>query len=314
MAEVLFKDGDTEIRIEQTHSIVSQNLLFFHTKEFITRIKDKSPVFFNLYRENKPFVSIAFEIVDGVAVSLPQSPFGGFIINESFEKNLIKIFLIIIIKHFREQLSIQIKLPSDSYSQFHEEIHAILANAGFSTLCLDINQHISVDQQTFIDKINRNRRRKLESNISQGFIFKKLDTSYLNKAYELIKECRIDKGYPVTMTLEALQNSFSVFPERYFLFGVFDKNEMIATAISIRVSNKILYNFYHGDRLSHRKNGPVTLLVAGIYEYCQQQGFEILDLGISTDKGVLNEGLFYFKESCGATSTDKVSYSMNFQS
>lgn len=312
MANTHFKDNNTEVRIEQTHSIVNQSLFFFHRNGFIKRKKDTNPIFFNLYQKNSFCVSIAFEIVNNEAISLPQSPFGGFIVEKPIDQELLQEFLEVIINYFKERkLNIHIKLSSDCYSPFGKTAHASLINTSFSTLYIEVNQHITIESKSFIQKANRNRNRKLKLCVNQDFSFEKLDISYLSTAHELITECRVDKGYPVTMTLKELQTSFVSFPANYFLFGVFDKKELIAAAISVKVNHRILYNFYHGDRLTQRQNSPVTLLVSGIYAYCQQQQFEILDLGISTNQGALNKGLYSFKESCGAISSDKRSYLFN---
>lgn len=312
MAEIVYKNGNTEIRLEQTHSIENQGQSFFHSNEFINRRKDSTPLFFNLFEAGKPLASIAFEIVYQQAISLPRSPFGGFIIGENIDSDQMGNFLTVIIEYFQKQkLSIQIKLAPAIYLPLQKVIHDALVNKGFSTQYRDLNQHISIDQLPFSTKINRNRRRKLDLNISHEYVFKMLDVNMLNKTYDLITECREEKEYPVTMTLQELLAAFTSFPDQYFLFGLFDQDEMIATAVSIKVNDHVLYNFYHGDRLSHRQNSPVALLVGGIYGYCQEQSIEILDLGISTDRGVINEGLYYFKESCGAIPSDKISYHLN---
>lgn len=303
MAKLLYKEHDFEVRIEQQHSITSQDILFFHSNEFINRREESNPLFFNLYVANKNVASFSFEITKNVATSLPKSPFGGLIINKKISIAQIGKFLKIIIKYFgEEKYSLQIRLAPDCYVQNHDAY----LNAGFRISHTDVNQHIPIDQTSFADKINRNRKRTLDSNISQGLIFIKLGISHLGEAYELITECRIDRGYPVTMTFATLENTFTRFPEKYLLFGVYNNSEMVATAVSIRVNEEILYNFYHGDRMSQRQNSAVTFLVAGIYDYCQHQKIKILDLGISSNHGELNEGLFYFKQSCGAVSSDKV--------
>ena len=307
MAELLCKEGDLEVRLESSHSIEYQDLLFFHSNEFISRNNDSTPLFFNLYVAGKNLASIVFEVIDQVATSLPLSPFGGMMTGQIVDTPILNKLLQVIIDYFsKNKCNVQITLPPGIYSTYSFDY----LNLGFEVKYQDVNQHIPIDKEDLHHSLNRNRKRKLVLNNDQGYQFLRLNLSHLEEAYKLIKECRIDKGYPVTMSLNELQNAFSSFPYRYLLFGVYDGSELIASAVSIRVSKNILYNFYHGDRLSHRSTGPVTLLVAGIYEYCQEQNIEILDLGISSQHGELNEGLFYFKRSCGAVSTDKFSYQL----
>jgi lipid II:glycine glycyltransferase (peptidoglycan interpeptide bridge formation enzyme) len=83
---------------------------------------------------------------------------------------------------------------------------------------------------------------------------------------------------------------------------------LIAASACIKVNDKILYSFYIGDALSFRPHSPTTLLINGIYRYCQARHYKILDLGISTDKGVLNEGLYAFKKTFGCFDSFKLTF------
>jgi len=316
MAEVLYKNGSTEIRLDEFHSINNKGLAFFHTSEFINRRKESTPLFFNLYEAGKPLTSIAFEIVDHQAISLPKSPFGGIITNQGVDQQQLERYLKTIIDYFQKNKvrTIQIKNPPDCYTSSQRTIDNALLNAGFSISHTDINQHVTVDQTSLRQKVSSNRTKQLDLCDHHQYEFKKLNSSYLGQAYDLITECLEAKRFPITMTKVEIKNAFLAFPAHYILFGIFDKSDMIATAISVKVNNKILYNFYHGDRLAYRKTSPVAMLLIGIYAYCQQQQFDIFDLGISTDQGVLNEGLFNFKKSCNAVTSKKISYFLNLDS
>jgi hypothetical protein len=311
MAELLYQDDGFEVRLESSHSIEHQKLLFFHSNEFINRDKESSPLFFNLYADGKSLASIVFEVVDQEAISLPQSPFGGVITGEPINEELMISLLTIVKKFFQnKQQKIHITTYPDSYKAPNNRINTVFITLGFQTSCSNINQHIVIDQDKLSTKMNNSRIKQLNLCIDSGYQFKKLKPSFLEQSYGLIEECLKVKGYPLTMSLNNLKEMFNTFPDRYLIFGVFEKNIIIATAISVNVNDKILYNFYHGDNLNNRQHSPMTLLISGIYAYCQQENFEVLDLGISTDQGVLNEGLFYFKRSCGAVSSDKISYEL----
>jgi hypothetical protein len=54
------------------------------------------------------------------------------------------------------------------------------------------------------------------------------------------------------------------------------------------------------------------MLIEGLYEFCQKENFTLLDLGISTDKGLANEGLIRFKKNLGAKSALKLSFLKTF--
>ena len=100
-------------------------------------------------------------------------------------------------------------------------------------------------------------------------------------------------------------------PEHYLLFGVYDESKLIAASVSVRISRQIMYNFYHADDINYRSSSPVAMLVDGVYKYCQQNNFNILDLGISSVQGLLNQGLFDFKDNLGCETSNKCTYVLN---
>lgn len=194
----------------------------------------------------------------------------------------------------------------EAYQQHQNALikKALLA-ANFSVKYDDVTQVISTEDGMNLDTHKRRRLRKSEAS---EFDFRLLPSSYLEESYDLIVESRENKSYPITMSLKDLDETFQLFPEEYLLFGVFDKNKMIATSVSIKVNAEIFYCFYIGDDLTYRAYSPVTTLIKGIYHYCQTHNFKLLDLGLSTDKGVLNQGLYTFKKSFGTFDSHKLTY------
>ena len=95
-------------------------------------------------------------------------------------------------------------------------------------------------------------------------------------------------------------------------FLVYDIDMLIAVGVTIKINQDILYTFYLADNQQYLKYSPTIYLLSGIYEYCQQENIKLLDLGIATDKGILNEGLARFKRSLGGKLSQKKTYSLIF--
>jgi CelD/BcsL family acetyltransferase involved in cellulose biosynthesis len=95
------------------------------------------------------------------------------------------------------------------------------------------------------------------------------------------------------------------FPKKFFLYRVHDANSTVAAAIVIKVNNKILYTFYYAHARKFDKVSPVVLLIAGIYEVANEEGFEMIDLGTSMLDGKVNRSLLHFKKSIGGQSNHK---------
>lgn len=62
---------------------------------------------------------------------------------------------------------------------------------------------------------------------------------------------------------------------------------------------------YWGDIDGYSEERPMNLLAENVYEFYQQKGIHVLDIGPSTENGVPNYGLCDFKESIGCQCSSK---------
>lgn len=194
---------------------------------------------------------------------------------------------------------------------YHPEGSALIAETllkmSYNILYRDITQVIDVKRGD-VPELDVDKKRRIRRAEAKGFQFRSLSLDWLEKSYALIVQSRVHKNYPITMTLGMLQEMFMLFPNEYMLFGVFDNDSLIAASVTIRVNPEVLYCFYIGDDLHYRSYSPVTFLVAGIYNFCKVHQFRVLDLGLSTDKGTLNRGLYNFKKTFGAFDSYKLTF------
>lgn len=277
----------------------------FHNPKFIYRDL-QSPVI----RFHHESAEIFFSNQEQTLISLHASPFGSFLTDREITKNDVQICLDKVYEWSASngvnKLVIR-SFPVEYHPKFAHLIKETLLESSFQVLYTDVAQVIFVSASGSMN-LNTHKRRRLRNAETRRFQFRSLIPTFLDRSYELFSQSRDGKGYPLTMSLEGLQNMFSLFPDEYLLFGVFDQAKMIAASVSIKVCKKILYCFYIGDDLEYRSQSPVTVLIAGIYEYCRVNNFSMLDLGLSTDKGILNKGLYTFKQSFGAVDSPKFTF------
>ena len=242
-------------------------------------------------------------------------PKGSFDLSAGVEHGEISIFLKEILNIIKTKgiSEVRIKHWPLAYSG-GELVHETLIDFGFKKAMSDVNQHIAITQEDYKNRINKNERKKLNQCKRAGYHFKVLNSRWLPEVYDLVKNTRQRKGFPVSMSFEDLSMTFNALPDHYHLFGVYDEDRLIATSVSIRISKKILYNFYHADHIEYRSKSPLVLLNEGIYNYCRNAEIEILDLGISSVDGILNKGLYTFKENLGCTVSEKNTYVLNYES
>ena len=280
----------------------------FHKPEFIFRFPENQIITFE-ESESK----IHFSRIGNLLISLDKSPFGSFVIKSRTTKNKLRS-LVEEFEDWSRQEGIANLLIRSFPEVYEPEQSALLKEtligSGFSIKYEDITQVIPVTEGSM--DLNTHKKRRLRQAESLNFSFREMALNNLEEAFSLIVESRESKGYPVTMTFKDLEAMFKLFPHDYLLFGVFDKNKLIATSVCIKVNDKILYCFYIGDALAFRPHSPITLLINGIYEYCQTNDFKMLDLGISTDKGILNKGLYAFKKTFGSFDSYKLTFLKQF--
>lgn len=286
----------------------SETTFFFHNPHFVFRNPEASIVTFD-----EPNVKIYFNHTGNSLVSLERSPFGSFVLDEKVSKHDLLSILAKI-----EQWSLAHHITNVMIRSFPEVyaprqsklIKEVLIESGFSVKYQDISQVIPVTSTAM--NLNADKKRRLRKAEIAGFSFRKLPMEFLSEGYQLIVQSRENKGYPITMELNQLEHMFRLFPDHYMLFGLFDKEKMIASSVAIKVNNDILYCFYLGDDLLYRSDSPVTILVNSVYQFCQMNNYKVLDLGISTDKGVLNKGLYDFKKTFGCIDAYKLTFLKQF--
>lgn len=276
----------------------------FHRPEFIFRNTESNIVSF--FEDS---ATIYFSRIGNALISLDRAPFGSFILNKDADKSEITSLVTKISTWSMENRITHLiirSFPEVYHPPQNTLIKEALMDAGFSVQYQDITQILYISHGAM--NLNTHKKRRLRNAEAAGFVFQQLTAERLDESYALVVESRQNKNYPVTITLKDLKDMFRLFPESYLLFGVFYKNKLIAASVAIRVNKEILYSFYIGDDLDYRMYSPVTYLIHEMYGYCIRNDLKILDLGMSTDKGILNSGLYTFKKTFGSIDSYKLTF------
>ena len=291
-------------------SAADQNIFFFLSDSFVFRNNPDNVETFRFEENGVEVVKIFFSRSGNSIKSLDYSPFGGFVLSPGASQDTLARML----AHIEDWCArsgvkeICIRVYPNIYNPAESElVHRVLQRVGYRVVLKELLQFIAIDHDSFA-RFNRNRRRKLRGCVEAGFRFVRLSSDQIGTAYKIFVECRNNKNYPVTMSLADFENAFEKFPEQYFLFGVLDGDTLVAASVCVAVNDKILYDFFHGDKLIARKFSPITLLLKGIIEFCLAHDFRLLDLGVSTDTSGVNAGLQRFKYSFGSSDSQKFTF------
>lgn len=289
---------------------LSGNLLFFHSLPFAYRNMDFHAKTFLIECEEQWVGHISFVVENEEAISLSKSPFGGFGSTKSISENQ----LIKAIEQIKKELNFISKITVRLFPRIYDASafdlqKNCLLQTGFKLAYKDTSQYLPITSKCFREVIRHPKQyRHLNYADQPENRFTELDIKWLDEAYAILKDNRVHKGYPMTMEKSDLLATFQRFPDNYFLFGFFIGNELVAASVAIRVNGNILYDFYHGHKASFSNKSPIVPLLAGLYEYARHHGYSVLDLGISTENGIKNPGLFKFKERIGAMQSSKPTF------
>ncbi len=277
---------------------------YFYNEDDCIAYKYKKDLlsFYILKRKEKLVIGrIHFVISGNEAISLPKSPFGSFELYETMTLNVLNDFVCFIFERLQEKHvnNIVISTFAQIYNQqASAKVHYVLSNNGFKILATDINHHIPIEGN-FKDRIISMQFRKLKKCKKEGLIFKEEKLSKLKELYFFISKCRNERGQNLSMDYHQLRNATNLFPERYKLFSVFKEGERLAATVAVIVNEEILYNFYPASMLQFNALSPMVFLTAGLFDYCCENNYKILDLGTSSLAEKPNIGLISFKEGIG---------------
>ena len=242
-----------------------------------------------------------------------SAPFGGFsFVREDISIDQIEAGVEALIQYATDKGygAIHYTMPPLFYQQgFNNKLLNILSRKNFQVVAVDLNYEFNLQKFTenYEADIWHNARKNLRISVKQGFDFIKCETPETKSvAYEVIKENRSRKGYPLKMTYEQVVKTAEVIPADFFLLK--KENESVAAAIIFHVAPGIVQVIYWGDIPDFANYKPMNFLAYSVFKYYKEQGLKFVDIGPSTENGIPNYGLCEFKESIGCDITPKFSF------
>lgn len=212
-----------------------------------------------------------------------------------------------------EQLKVLVKInvtlpPRYFYPEIFLNQAKALESCGFEKKYLDHNFHIDLTQwiTAMLSKGNRKKIRQFED--AGGEIVLGSDGHFAT-AYEVLRKNRENRGVKISMNQETFIKNLFEFPGNYKIYLAKVKSDITAVAYVVRISEEVNYVLFWGDDTKFRHLSPVASLLKYLITVSRVEGCQILDLGISSVDGVLDEGLSRFKSNLGAIETFKPTYS-----
>ena len=236
----------------------------------------------------------------GTKISLPRAPFGGICHTVDLDSQALKWWLSNLL-----QSKMVIKQPVyfyEGYSHILEEMNAL----GQTN---DINHHIDLDGY-HLGQLHNMQIRRIRKCKHARFEFKEVKgEEELAKVYVFIAECRMQQGLVINIPRDKFMQSFTLLADHYRAFIIATpEGETIAATVVIRVSNGIAYNYLPASSKQYHRYSPMAFLLFRTALLYKSEGYDILDLGITSIDGEEQVSLARFKERMGAIRSPKTTY------
>jgi len=284
--------------------------IFYQQEHLLIQSPQGLRSFVMMNESNKQIKAIVhFHIRGEIAWSPLRSPYGSYLFSKNISEEGLGEFVDFTESKLGESgvKSIILKSPPETYSpREHQLLNQVLMKRCYQADHEEMSAIIAVTDKSFESGLHRSEKKRLRKCRESDLVFTMASPDQLPVIYKFLRACKKKKGYVISMTLEELTKVFLVFPEHFFLSQVTLRDELVAANISIKVNESVLYNFYHDHRDAFDLLSPVVFLNEGLYRFCQQHGFKMLDLGTSMLQRGVNHSLLNFKLRLGALPSRKL--------
>jgi len=293
-----------ELKPEEYKEVFGNNLNPFISYPFIEHNAGKAEkLCFLADTHEKSSIGLIGGIRDKVLLSPFSAPFGGFHYkHETIHYS--KIFEFVTDLKLYAQKSgierIEIILPPDIYCQtFNAKVINALLRAGYKMLMPDLTSIGYLT--TFTGHFSNHKSVKnYKKALKNGLVFFEATTMEEKKAaYDLVVHNRLWLNRPMSMTFSEVIEILNIWPVDFFI--VSDKqNNNVASAIFYRSHPTITQAVWWGDNELGRSLRAMDYLCDKLWNHYKNMGYKYIDIGISSEEGVPNEGLLWFKEMLDA--------------
>ena len=212
---------------------------------------------------------------------------------------------------FSEFNEVKIVLPPQV---FFPEIYASQAKAlmmfDANQIIVDTNYHVEVENWSK-NNLNKGNRKKIRQFYEVGGVVSYSNSDAIKQCYKVLVENRKRRGVSLTMQYADFESSLLVCGEDFKLIQASLEKQIVAACYLVRILPNYWYVLFWGELIEFRSLSPVASLFEFLMEEAQKNNVKILDLGISSVEGVLDEGLARFKSNLGALPSEKITVTVN---
>lgn len=270
-------------------------------------------VYYLCARSKKFRLGIVGGKLGSVFASPFSAPFGGFVfsgehMHMAYVDEAISLFVDWVKCQGMDQ--IKIVMPPFIYQEtvISKVTNSLLRN-GFSIAHIDLNYYLSMD--AFVGDYDRvmhhSARKNLKKALDHNLQFSRCQQREEKVlAYEIIRQNRAAKGYPLKMSMADVMNTADIIESDFFLVRN-ESGSPVASAIVFHVTDTIVQVIYWGNLPEYSHLRSVNFLAFRLFDFYKSAGKKMVDVGPSSEHSIPNYGLCDFKDSLGCEVGSKLS-------
>lgn len=300
----------------------SRNGTFFHTRRFLAyhpsdRFKDASQWVFD---GETPVAVLPAAIKDNKLVAHPGASYGGLVLGMGVGVKDTGDILAAVTEHAKTQkyagMSFVRLTPQSIRQGFSDDQEYWMYQRGWTCTRFEMDGAIDVSGMSeagVMDSLTGKCRNMVRQAERAGITVKV--TNDLAGFWKILEATLTGRhNVKPTHTLDEIKKLHSLCPQDVRLFGAFKDKALVGGIVVITINKAALYTLYMAQDYEHQKDHPMHMIVVEVLKTAIREGRRALHLGVSTEDGgkVINEGLFFFKESFGCKPVRRESWELMF--
>ena len=297
----------TEVNHDEYKRLLPTVPHVFNSVEFSELNRDKaSALHYLIFSDTKVrFGIILGEKADGLHSPF-SAPFGGF---STIRQQRLSYMdeAVNSLKAYADGRPVHITLPPLVYdiSQLSKWANVLQRHGTKQTI--DLNYHFDLPLfPEYENIIERNARKNIHQALAEDLTL--IPDCDIERAYDVIKANRMEHGYPLKMSLQAVKDTAGILKADFFVMT--HREHDIAAAQVFHVTEGVAQVIYWGDLKEYSRLRTMNRLSHDIFAHYHGRGLKILDIGPSTENSIPNHGLCEFKESIGCSVSPKFTFTL----
>lgn len=278
----------------------------FNGLDFIEFNKDKcTRVIFLVFKDSKIRFGLPVGIKNNIIKSPFSAPFGGITYKKNNAKHISFSIALKALNNYarlNKYDSIEFFLPPSFYDKDnHAKFITAALMSDFSVNFIEINHSFNLKNfgSDYLKFINYGARKALNIAFAKELTFSVCitDEQKIN-AYNIIKKNRQERGFPLKLSQDDIFGTIGFIKSFFFIVSL-PNGVGIASAICYEVQNEIIQIIYWGNLTKYSDNKPINFLSYKLFDFFKNLNYKVIDIGPSSEDGIVNYGLSDFKESIG---------------